>query len=399
MHFSLKSIHIGLVALSAIWLIALPLTANPLETSVARDDSLTNKLGVWLWYIEGTGFTHEQLADTLVAIGVKRIYIKVADGGVNPTIWPELVDTTLVNTYRARELEVWAWSYNYPGNVDAQAQALYEAARTGYDGYTVDVEVEFNGLTTELEELFQAFSGARQQAIWDGHADLEFPIYCTTWGNPTDHDMHIDIIDQYVDAHQPQTYVEAWGPSYLENLVYWVEYGTWEYQNLGAEKPIHHIVSAEYDQITASQIDEFIATSGPQTSVWRVPGAGTPLSIWNTLAAVDWHVTFGDPTAIETVPTAWPASLLSPNYPNPFTHSTAIQFHLLHPAKVSLRVYNSAGQMIADLIDQPLATGAHTVHWNGLNQAGKPVAAGVYWYRLETDQPTRTACRRMVLLR
>ena len=87
-----------------------------------------NKLGAWLWYIEITEFsTHTQIADTLASLGVKRIYVKVADGQPNPAIWPELNDSSLVNAYRSRGLEVWAWSYNYPGNSSAQAQALYLA--------------------------------------------------------------------------------------------------------------------------------------------------------------------------------------------------------------------------------------------------------------------------------
>jgi len=50
-----------------------------------------------MWYIEITGFdTHAELADSLSNMGIKRIYVKVADGSVNTDIWPELIDESVV---------------------------------------------------------------------------------------------------------------------------------------------------------------------------------------------------------------------------------------------------------------------------------------------------------------
>ena len=257
-------------------------------------------LGVWLWYIEGTGYTHTQLADKLATLGVKRIYIKVADGN---DIWPEATNTSIPDTYQARGIEAWAWSYNYPGNDEIQANALYSAAKAGYDGYVLDLEIEFDGKTTSLHNLLGAFTDARSDVASDGYIDsaTDWPMYTTTWGNPADHNMHVEIIDQYVDGHMPQTYLEVWGTSYMADPSYWVEVGTAEYRSLGAKKPIHHIVSSETDQITAAQINEFFATSGPESSIWRVPGGGTPTSIWNDWNQVDWSMFDSDGANISFV--------------------------------------------------------------------------------------------------
>jgi hypothetical protein len=66
--------------------------------------------------------------------------------------------------------------------------------------------------------------------------------------------------------------------------------------SLGATKPIHHIVSTETGDISPAQIEAFLAASGPETSVWRVPGGGTPTSIWDDWAAVDWSpATYDEP--------------------------------------------------------------------------------------------------------
>lgn len=117
-----------------------------------------------------------------------------------------------------------------------------------------------------------------------------WPVYVTTWGNPKDHNMHIEIIDKYVDGHMPQTYLEVWGESYMNEPAKWVKIGTCEYRELGAKKPIHHIVSTEYNKITAEQINIFFKWSGKESSIWRVPGTETPLSIWNTWEDVNWDV-------------------------------------------------------------------------------------------------------------
>ena len=137
-----------------------------LNGNLKAQEDPCNKLGAWLWFIEITGFdTHAEIADSLAALGVKRIYVKVADGTVNPSIWPELLNEQLVQDYKSRGLEVWGWSYNYPGNDSLQAEALYQAARTGYEGFVVDVEMEFDGDSTNLHNLFEAFYNARDRAI------------------------------------------------------------------------------------------------------------------------------------------------------------------------------------------------------------------------------------------
>ncbi len=266
------------------------------EGSSVRDASGggENSLGVWLWYLDGTGYsTHQALAEDLAGLGVSRIYVKVADGANDPSEWPEVSDASVVQAYRGAGLEVWAWAYNYPGNDKTQADALYYAAKAGYEGFVTDIEKEFNGKTQALHTFFSEMVQARTDAVNAGYADADFPLYCTSWGNPEDHGMRVDIIDQYVDAHMPQTYVEVWGESYREQIPYWISYGTREYRDMGCTKPIHHIVSAEYDEITADQIDTFFAEAGAEASLWRIPGGESPLSIWDTLGAVDWQ-TYGD---------------------------------------------------------------------------------------------------------
>jgi len=65
--------------------------------------------------------------------------------------------------------------------------------------------------------------------------------------------------------------------------------------------------------------------------------------------------------------------------------------------RVSLVVYNAAGQEVKRLVDGSEAAGAHAVFWDGRNAAGARVANGLYFYRLSVGRGT--AIKRMTVLR
>ncbi|MDI6739037.1 MAG: right-handed parallel beta-helix repeat-containing protein [Candidatus Edwardsbacteria bacterium] len=73
---------------------------------------------------------------------------------------------------------------------------------------------------------------------------------------------------------------------------------------------------------------------------------------------------------------------LSRNRPNPFHQSTTINYQLPAAGKASLKVYNIAGQMVKTLVNQPQPPGVHQVKWDGKDDRGRAVSAGVYYYRL-----------------
>ncbi len=74
------------------------------------------------------------------------------------------------------------------------------------------------------------------------------------------------------------------------------------------------------------------------------------------------------------------------NNPNPFNLSTIITYDIppLPQGSVStkLTVFNTQGQLVRTLVDQQRAAGRYTVHWNGLDDFGRTIASGVYFYRL-----------------
>jgi hypothetical protein len=86
------------------------------------------------------------------------------------------------------------------------------------------------------------------------------------------------------------------------------------------------------------------------------------------------------------------------NHPNPFNPSTEIQFYLPDRYEVTLDIYDVNGSRIRRLIDgETRSQGLHTVGWNGLDEHGRAVSSGVYFYRLRSGKLELS--RKMVLLR
>lgn len=79
---------------------------------------------------------------------------------------------------------------------------------------------------------------------------------------------------------------------------------------------------------------------------------------------------------------------VSQNYPNPFNPSTLISVALPENTRMSIRVYNALGQEILTLTDGDYSAGTHKFTWNGTDNSGKLVSAGIYFYRVETSKNT-----------
>ena len=98
-------------------------------------------------------------------------------------------------------------------------------------------------------------------------------------------------------------------------------------------------------------------------------------------------------------------SELHGNYPNPFNPETTISFSVAQSAVsgsdgssfVNLEIYNIRGQKVRTLISTKLASGFHTVVWDGKSDAGRSVTSGIYFYKMQNADYTKT--RKMILLK
>jgi hypothetical protein len=69
-------------------------------------------------------------------------------------------------------------------------------------------------------------------------------------------------------------------------------------------------------------------------------------------------------------------------FPNPFRDRTRFRFELRFPERVELAVYDVRGRLVRRLVDGERPAGTTEVDWDGRDDAGRRVAAGVYWFRL-----------------
>ena len=88
---------------------------------------------------------------------------------------------------------------------------------------------------------------------------------------------------------------------------------------------------------------------------------------------------------------------LQQNAPNPFNSETVISWFLLRPGPAQVEVFALTGQRVAVLHEGPKKAGVHRVHWDGRDNQGRPLASGVYLYRLSTAEAVQT--RKLTLLR
>ena len=91
---------------------------------------------------------------------------------------------------------------------------------------------------------------------------------------------------------------------------------------------------------------------------------------------------------------------LTQNYPNPFNPSTTISYNVDVSGMVTLKVYDVMGRLVRTLVDGYKISGyesGYSVVWDGKDQQGQQVSAGLYIYSLQTPSGIKT--KKMVLMK
>ncbi len=68
--------------------------------------------------------------------------------------------------------------------------------------------------------------------------------------------------------------------------------------------------------------------------------------------------------------------------PNPSSGATTLRFSLPAMSKVQLSIYDSRGRLVRRLSDESREAGSHSVLWDGRDNHGRDVSAGIYFGRL-----------------
>ena len=120
-----------------------------------------------------------------------------------------------------------------------------------------------------------------------------------------------------------------------------------------------------------------------------------------TITATDYAGNESDPSADANVSIATSVDFnnaiptdfaMYQNYPNPFNPETSIRYSVAELTHVTIKVYNAAGQEMATLVDNQVATGNYTANW-----AAKSVSSGVYFYSMKAGNFSQTM--KMILMK
>jgi len=123
-------------------------------------------------------------------------------------------------------------------------------------------------------------------------------------------------------------------------------------------------------------------------------------SVFNPEDSLSYRITADDIVAIDSK-----NGLIGPkkvelvgNYPNPFNPSTNIEYKLANRSEVTVTIYNILGEKVKTLFSKKsIGQGTHKIKWNGIDNNGKKVSAGIYFAKLKTRNAVKT--EKMLLLK
>ena len=88
---------------------------------------------------------------------------------------------------------------------------------------------------------------------------------------------------------------------------------------------------------------------------------------------------------------------LQQNYPNPFNPTTQIRYALPEQSMVVLMIYDMLGREVRALVNDTQDAGYRIALWNGTNDHGRPVGAGMYIYTIRANDFYEV--KKMILLK
>jgi hypothetical protein len=170
--------------------------------------------------------------------------------------------------------------------------------------------------------------------------------------------------------------------------------------------------SVRLDLLYGQQIVRAIVDTtfgNPSAYTWDIP---TDLTVDNSYKIIITSIT--DPSIIDTSDASFsitpPSDVetehleipddynLFQNYPNPFNPSTTIRYSLPVQSQVIVKIYNSIGENISELVNLTRSAGSYQANWDAGN-----VASGIYFYSIEAIPTDGTeifrSVRKMILLK
>lgn len=151
----------------------------------------------------------------------------------------------------------------------------------------------------------------------------------------------------------------------------------------------------------ANGIPVCTATGGQSAVRMAGAGSGAAIVVWEdgrsaSTAAYAQRIPFGVASGVGDGATPDAGLVVQANVPNPFSTGTSFRVHSGAPVQVTVEVFDVAGRRVATR-RLALAAGWQSVRFDGRDDAGTPLPAGVYFHRVRT--PDQTVTRKMLIVR
>lgn len=166
---------------------------------------------------------------------------------------------------------------------------------------------------------------------------------------------------------------------------------------LGAQAHANVVLSPSAGVVDFALLGEGAGLSGEGTVVevtFRRTAAGDPAIALAGVTARDGE---NHPVSFAGVkPNAPATTALGSPYPNPFRGRSSLRLSIAHDGPAKVAVYDLVGRRIRTLLDGVQTAGEQTLVWDGRDDGGRPVPAGLYLVRFAANGVEQS--RRLVLM-
>ena len=318
--------------------------------------------------------------------------------------------------------DTFAWTGSVPADSEAIVYALSMTAGDGWNGVMLPLHhhsglVLASDLYLELDALglspitvaYRIPGGGWQQIVEVGGTFyMDFPIYrgqaYLVWVDnsgvwPNYPPRKRGVTRRTINAHIGAKVQDIIGMPVCAAIPVFAEDKT-EFEEVTATATWgENVIDCAYDNgMVTVQLSDFEDIE-PGTVVEVTISANGGAYVANiTVTVPDAPVEVTEPVVLAKARPELPTEFaLHGNVPNPFNPTTTIRFDLPEEADCELAIYNINGRKIRTLVDSKLEAGYCRAIWDGTDDIGRPVSAGIYFYKLNAGK--FSAQRRMLLVK
>ena len=368
-----------------------------------------NSAGVlqWITRYDGPGNNSSDQASSLAIDGQGNVYVT----GYSDSSGIGECDYVTIK-YNSAGVEQWVARYNGPGNgsncayslvVDGQGNVYVTGISIGAGAYYDYATVKYNA--NGVQQWAARYNGPGNYEDWSNviAVDEQGNVYVTgrSGGSGTDYDYatikyNSAGVEQWIARYNgPGNDIDEASSLVIDGLgnVYvtgqsvgagtWNDYATIKYNSAGVQQWV-----ARYDDDRPGNGDDY-ATSLAIDGLGNVYVTGSGVSMGsgtNDDYATIKYVQTASAIEERMIPlTQSIRRILLDVKPNPFRSQATILYSLPTEGKVSLLIYDVSGRLVKTLVNEFKSSGVYTALWNGIDDNGRKVGQGVYFYVLKTN--------------